>query len=217
MTDLRGIVAAGAIAVVLTGSHAAYFSWPSAYGTEIDVPAALVRQPTAMPLVDVQLPFSQIALDVPHTTPAIEEPFVPLARIGNWWVAGGDEHAMARKLRGRPLFVQLEAGGPLWTGGAPGMRARSVSDAAVSGATNLEGTVTSVREDGYLWVDFGFAPIAVPREVADAARPFVEFGPRRARTGPVPPAVDPGVAAVLRVLPSGRATLAGVIVFGRRY
>lgn len=217
MTGVRGVVAAGGIAVVLTGAHAVHLSWPAMYGTEIYVPAALVRQPTGMPLVAVRLPFAQIALDVPHTTPPLEEPVEPLARLGDWWIAGGDGDTMARRLRGRPLHVQLEPGGPLWTGGAAGMRARTVSDAVVSGATNLSGTVTSVREDGYLTLDFGFAPIAVPEAVAARARPMADRGARRARTGPIPPPADPGVAAVLRVLPSGRAVLAGIIVNGKRY
>ena len=97
------------------------------------------------------------------------------------------------------------------------MRPSTVSDALVAGAINLAGTVTSVREDGYIWLDFGFAPIAVPPDVASGARPPVAPGPRRDGAAPIPPGADPGVAAVLRVLPSGRAALDGVIVSGRRY
>jgi hypothetical protein len=58
----------------------------------------------------------------------------------------------------------------------------------------------------------------VPREVEANARPlFVPGPPRDAEAAPPPPAADPGVFAVLKVLPSGRAALTGVIVKGARY
>lgn len=195
MTDARGIAAAGVIALVVTGAHAAYQSWPAARGTEICVPATLVRRPVDMGMAEVRLPFSRIALDVPHTAPAITETFEPVQRTGEWWIAGGGARANARRLRGHPLYLQLAPGQPLWAGGPVEMRASTVSDALVPGAVNLAGTVTLVREDGYIRLDFAFAPMAVPPNVAADAR----------------------VAAVLRVLPSGRATLVGVIVNGTRY
>jgi hypothetical protein len=195
MTDARGIVAAGVIALVVTGAHAGYRSWPVARGTEICVPATLVRQPGDLGLAEVRLPFSRIALDVPHTTPASTETFEPVRRAGEWWIAGGGAGANARRLRGRPLYLQLVPGQPLWTGGPVDMRASTLSDALMPGAVNLAGRVTLVREDGYIRLDFAFAPMAVPASVPADAR----------------------VAAVLRVLPSGRATLVGVIANGTRY
>lgn len=217
MTGARGIAAAGAIALVVTGAHAGYRSWPVTHGTEICVPAALVSQSADVGLVTVQLPLARIELDVPHTTPAVSETFERVRRIGGWWVTGGAAGANARKLRGRPLYLQLAPGQPLWPGGPVELRPATVSDSVVGGAINLAGTVTSVREDGYVWLDFAFGPIAVPGDVAARARPPVAPGPRGNRTGPIPPAADPGVAAVLRVLPSGRAALVGVIVNGTRY
>jgi hypothetical protein len=217
VTGARGIAAAGAIALVVTGSHTAYRSWPVRHGTEVCLPAALVRQSAALALVAVRLPLARIELDVPHTRPAVGEPFEPLRRIGDWWAAGGSAGTNARRLRGRPLYLQLTPGRPLWTGGPDEMRASTVSDGLVGGAINLAGLVSSVREDGYLWLDFSFGPIAVPPAVAAAARPFTDPGPRPTAAGPILPATDPGVAAVLRVLPSGRAALVGVIVNGTRY
>jgi hypothetical protein len=217
VTDPRGIVAAGAIALCATGAHAAYSSWPAVRGTEIVVPAALVRQPVNMALVEVRLPLARIALDVPHTAPPAGDPFEPVRRTGEWWAAGDGTRSHAQRLRGRPLYVQLSPGEPLSPGGPSTMRASTACDAAVSGAINVAGTVISVREDGYLWLDFGFAPIAVPSDVAANARPYVPPGPRRVDAGPILPAADAGVAAVLRVLPSGRVALVGVIVGGNRY
>ena len=217
MTDARGIAGAGAIALVVTGAHAAYRSWPVTQGTEMFVPAAVVRLEGGQGLVAVQLPVARIELDVPHTPPAVHDSFASVQRIGEWWVADGGARANGRRLRGRPLYLQLAPGPPLWAGGPGEMRPSTVSDAPVSGAINLAGTVTSVREDGYIWLDFAFAPIAVPRDVASSARPPVSPGPRRTDAGPIPPGADPGVAAVLRVLPSGRSALAGVIVNGTRY
>ncbi|HYT65839.1 MAG TPA: hypothetical protein VEL51_05445 [Vicinamibacterales bacterium] len=74
------------------------------------------------------------------------------------------------------------------------MRASTVSDVRVDGTVNLAGIVTGAS-DGYLWVDFSHGTIAVPGRVA----------------------ADTPVFAVLRVLPSGRSGLSGVIVNGTRY
>lgn len=56
------------------------------------------------------------------------------------------------------------------------MRAATVSDALVDGAINVAGIVVVVREDGYVWLDFSFGPIAVPGDVASHARPFAPAG-----------------------------------------
>lgn len=201
MTDQRGIAAAGLIALVVTGAQGLYLSWPATHGTEIYMTAVLARQPAGDEWVTVRLPIARIvtertegsAADRAEATESYE--YVP--RVGDWWIGGGDIRANARKLRGRPLYVQLTPGEPLWPGGPPAMRALSVSNRPVSGAMNIAGTVTMVREGGRLWLDFAIAPIAVPKEVAAAAAPRV--------------------FAVLRVLPSARAALHGVMVNGARY
>lgn len=218
MTDPRGILVAGALALVVTGAHAGYRSWPVTHGTEIYVPAALVTQAGSLGPARVELSISRIELlDVPHAPPAVGEAFEPMRAVGGWWVEKGDARANARKLRGRPLYVQLAPGQPLWPNGPAAMRADTVSDALVDGAINVAGIVVAVREDGYVWLDFSFGPIAVPGDVASHARPFAPAGSRRTGTGPFPPAADPSVSAVLRVLPSGRAALVGVFVNGTRY
>ena len=218
MSGARGILAAGLVAVAVTGAHGLYRSWPVTHGTEICVPAALFRQPVQVGVVQVRLPLARIALDVPHTAPAVTEAFESVRHIGGWWIAGGDAHANARALRGRELYLQLTAGQPVFAGGPVGMRPVTVSDAAVEGAVNLAGTVSGVREDGYLWLDFSIGWIAVPREIESSARPVNAPVPRTGEAGGVAaPAADPGVYAVMRVLPSGRAALVGVIVRGTRY
>ncbi len=194
MTDARGIVAAGATALVISGAHAIHRAWPAARGTEIHVAATLTREAYNAGLVRVRLPFERIELDVPRTAAAPEEPFVPLPRSGDWWVTGGDPRANSRRLRGRPLYVQLTPGPALFPGGPAEMRASTVSATPVSGAVNLAGIVTSVREEGYVRLDFAFAPVALPSAVRAGA-----------------------AAAILRVLPSGRAVLTGILVDGRRY
>lgn len=194
MTDTRGIAIAGAIALVLTGGHAAYRAWPLARGTEILVPASLVRQAVAPEYVAVRLAFDRIALDVPHAAPPPKEPFEALPRAGDWWMSGAAPHANAVRLRGRPLYVLLAPAPPPTPGGTVEMRPSAVSDTLATGAVNVAGTVTTVRDDGYLWLDFAFAPLTVPASAPD---------------GPA--------LAVLRVLPSGRAALIGVVVNGSRY
>jgi hypothetical protein len=218
MTRARGIAVAGAFAVAVTGAHALYRSWPVTQGTEICVPAALFRQPVEVGVVMVRLPIARIELDVPHTTPAVTETFEPARRLGEWWITGGDRSANGRARRGRPLYLQLESGEPAMPGGPAVMRPSTISDTVVTGAVNLEGIVTRVREDGYVWLDFPVGWIGVPPAIESSARPlFVPGQQRNADTGPPPPAADPDVYAVLRVLPSGRAALTGVIVKGVRY
>ena len=217
MTGARGIAVAGVFAVVVTGAHALYRSWPVTHGAEICVPAALHRQPVEVGVVMVRLSIARIELDVPHVPPAVAEVFEPAQRRGGWWITGDDTSANMRARRGRPLYLQLEAGEPASPGGPAVMRPSTVNDTAVGGAVNLQGMVTRVREDGYIWLDFPVGWIGVPREIELGARPLVVPGPRVTETGPPKPAADPGVCAVLRVLPSGRAALVGVIVSGKRY
>jgi hypothetical protein len=138
-------------------------------------------------------------------------------RAGDWWIAGGDRSANVRARRGRPLYLQLDAGEPVLPGGPGLMRPSTVSDTLVGGAVNLEGVVTRVREDGYVWLDFPVGWIGVPHDVEIGARPLNPPGPPRNAEAGLAPAADPGVYAVLRVLPSGRAALVGVIVSGARY
>jgi hypothetical protein len=217
MTGARGIIVAGVFAVVVAGTHALYRSWPVTHGTEICVPAALYRQPVEVGLVLVQVPFARIALDTSHTTPVVTETYEPVRRIGGWWITGGDKSANMRARRGRPLYLQFTPGQPVLPGGPPVMRPITVSDTAIDGTVNLVGIVVQVREDGYIRLDFPFGWIGVPRDVETHARPLDAPGPRGNNTGPIPPAVDPGVFAILRALPSGRAALVGVIVNGQRY
>lgn len=218
MIDPRGILVAGAIAIAATGAHAAYRAWPAAYGTEVHVPAALVRLPGDLGLVSVQLPLTRLALDVPHKQPPSGESFEAVRRIGRWWIDDAPAGVNARRLRGHTVYLQLLPGSPLWPGGPVQMRGSTISNAPAEGAINLAGIVTGVNDDGYVWVDFSFGPIAVPSAVAAAARPVTPGGgPRHATGPPTQPATDAGVAALLRVLPSGRAALTGVIVNGTRH
>jgi hypothetical protein len=76
------------------------------------------------------------------------------------------------------------------------MRASTVADAPIDGATNLAGIVTRVSDDGYIWLDFSLAPIGLPNANLPA---------------------NAGTAAILRALPSGRAVLVGLTAAGRRY
>lgn len=215
----RGIVIALCLAVVVTSMHAAYRWWPALRGTEILMPAALFRQPAGLNLVLVELPVSRIELDVAHGGPALNETFLSARRAGEWWIESTGSRTNARTLRGRKLYVQLVPGGTAIVGGPSEMRADSVSDVPVPGVMNLAGRVQRVRDDGYLWLDYAVGWIAVPAEVAANARRLdANDAPRR--PGPVhviPSATDPGVYAVLRVLPSGRAALTGLIVNSVRY
>lgn len=197
MNDPRGIALAGAIALAVTAGHGAYRAWPSMHGVEMFLAGDISRPPINTGLVSVRLRVEQIALDTPHPTQADMRRYELVRRTGDWWLANGERGANARRLRGRPLYIQLAPGPALWPGGPAEMRASTVSNALVPGAINLAGIATSVNDDGYITLDFALGPVAVPSHAAaDAAAVAV---------------------AILRVLPSGRATLAGVIVNGTRY
>lgn len=216
MSRARSLLMAGAFAAIVTASHAAYRWWPASRGTEIVVPAAMYSQDDDVPMIRVELPLSHIELDVRHTMPVVTEPFERVRHTGTWWATGQSGPVNARALRGRAVYLQLAAGPLLWPGGPPAMYPASVSDRPVAGAVNLAATVERVREDGYLWLRFPFGLIPVPRDIAAHARSRKEPFPRPTDAAPPPP-FDPGVYAVLRVLPSGRATLTGLIVNGTRY
>jgi hypothetical protein len=194
VTSARDIAIAAAVALAVTGGHAAYQIWPLARGTEITAPASLIRGGTPAGYAAVRLTFARIALDVPHAPPAPKEPFQALPRAGNWWTSGGVARVNAIALRGRPLYVQLTPTQPQTPDRPVDTQPSTVSDRPAAGAINVAGTVTTVRDDGYVELDFGFAPLPVPVSV------------------PAGPA-----AAILRVLPSGRAVLVGVVVNGTRY
>lgn len=216
----RGIIVALCLAILVTGSHAAYRWWPALRGTEILMPAALFKQPSGFNLVLVQLPIARVELDVAHGGPSLNEAFVSVRRAGDWWIETDGPRKNSRVLRGQQLYLQLVPGGAALMGGASEMRADSVSDAPVAGAMNLAGRVRRVRDDGYLWLDYSVGWIAVSADVAAHARPLDMTDaepPRRPGLRPVPPATDPGVYAILRVLPSGRAALTGLIVNSTRY
>lgn len=211
------IALAGLTALALIVSHAAYRAWPGWRGVEIYLPTSLYPvSPADVGYVRIDLPAERLRLEAPRgANDPRAELFQPVRGIGTRWASGGGAAAV-RGQRGRELFVQLEPDRPLWPQGPVSMRAVSVSDARVTGATNLSGRVTRVDERGRLWLTFGSHQMAVPPEIAARAKPLdVARETNRPQTlmGRAP---DPGTFAIFRVLPSGRAVLAGLIVDGKR-
>lgn len=217
MTNARGILIAGLVALTATGAHALYRFWPVTSGAEIAVPAAVYRQEQPVGAVQVRLSMARIVLDVPHDAPAPDEPFESLRRIGGWWTTGGGARAHARALRGRTLYVQVAPVGPASPDAPLRMRPVTISDAPIADATNVAGLVVRVREDGYLWLDFSLGWMRVPAAVEAQARRLSDLERAANRTTPAPPDADADTWAVLRVLPSGRFALASVIVSGVRH
>ena len=210
------IAVAGLTSLALVASHAAYRAWPAWRGVEIYLPVSL-SPADPHGYVRIDIPAERLRVDVPGTTKEPPgEPFQFVRATGATRAALVAGVAGVRRLRGRDLVVQVEPDRPLWPQGPVAMRPVSVSDAPVAGAANLAGLVTRADEHGRLWLTFGSHQMAVPPEVAARAKPLaVAREPDRPPTAPGRPP-DPGTFAIFRVLASGRATLAGLIVDGTR-
>lgn len=217
MSTPARVVAAGLASLALVLSHAVYRQWPAWRGVEVYLPAALVpAQPARARYVRVDLPAERLVIEPARPDPDRRDTFEPVRRVGAWWGPAGDEAASAWRVRGRRVFVQLEEAEPMWPGGPAWMRPVAVADAPIDTARNIAATVGSAERSGRLQVSFGSHELLVPREVAARARPRAT-----GRVAPGSPVTygrdrDPGVFAVFRVLPSGRAGLVGLIVDGRR-
>jgi hypothetical protein len=189
-------------------------------GVEIYLPTAMFPpDPGMRGVVRIDLPAERIVLDVPHpANEQIFEPFEPVT-LGGDVRAADDGAAIARRLRGHLLFVQLQPDRPMWSDGPPSMRPSTVSDVVVPGVTNLAAVLTRIDEDGHLWLDAGSHVFPVPADVAQRARPRLDGVPvdRNGRPMAMRRGLDPGVFAVLKVLPSGRSALVALIVDGKRY
>lgn len=212
------IALAGAAALAVIASHAAYRAWPGWRSVEIYFPASLYPvTPASLGDVRIDLPAERLRLNVSR---GADEPqaelFQPVRGVGARWASGGASSSTVRSRRGRDLFVQLEPDRPLWPQGPASMRPVSVSDTPITGVTNLAAHVNRADERGRLWLTFGSHQMDVPLEVASRAKPLaVVREPNRPPTA-MGRAPDPGTVAIFRVLSSGRAVLAGLIVDGKR-
>lgn len=212
------IVAAGLAALATIVSHAAYRAWPAWRGAEIYLPASLYpAEPAGIGYIQLDLPGERLQLDGPHEGNGPQaELFQPVRRAGAGWESRGEGTTSVSRLSGRDLFVQLEPDRPLWPNGPVSMRPMSVSDTPITGVTNLAGHVTRADERGRLRLSFGSHQMPVPPEVAARAKALdVVREPNRPPTARGR-AADPGTFAIFRVLPSGRAVLAGLLVDGKR-
>jgi hypothetical protein len=221
------IILAGLVALVLSVWHAAYRAWPGWRGVEIYLPASMYpADPAGLGYIRIDLPAERLRLEVPpepRVVPfesAANEPqaelFQPVRHAGAGWEFRGGDPASVNRLRGRDLFVQLEPDRPLWPNGPASMRPVSVSDTLITGATNLAGHVNTADERGRFHLTFGSHQMPEPPEVAARAKPLdVVRAPNRPPTARGR-AADPGTFAVFRILPSGRAVLAGLLVDGKR-
>ena len=221
------IMLAGLVALVTIVSHAAYRVWPGWHGVEIYLPASMYpADPADLGYIRIDLPAERLRVEAPlglRVVPlqsAANEPqaelFQPVRGVGAPWASGGEGAATVQRLRGRDLFVQLEPDRPMWPAGPVSMRPVSVSRTPIASATNLAGHVNRVDERGHFWLTFDSHQMPVPPEVAARAKPL-----DRVREPNRPPtargrAADPGTFAIFRVLPSGRAVLAGLLVDGKR-
>lgn len=204
---------AGLVALALVVSHLAYRAWPGWFGTEIYLPVSMHPvNPPSFGNVGIDFPAERLRLDVPRGASEAPAELFQLVHGAGF----GIEAAAVRRMRGHDLFVQLEPDQPLSPAGPVSMRPVGLSHTPIAGVTNVAGRVTRVETDGRLWLNFGSHQLPVPPDIAGRARPLEIIREPYRLPEVKSRAADPGTFAILRVLPSGRAVLAGLIVDGRR-
>jgi hypothetical protein len=189
------LIAAGLLALATIGGYWCYAAWPAWRGTEIYLP--VLTTPLDTGVVSLELPDERLAPDFPGVTRApVEAVFVPVRAIGGLWDAKADEAANRLALRGRPLYVQFQPEGSAITGGWVAWRPVSISTGVIEGAVNLQARVLTVDAGGRLQVRYAARMAHLPPELAGA---------------PITAAY-----VILKVLPSGRHAVTGLIIDGRR-
>ena len=185
MTLRTRILCALAVVLAIATSQWCYLGWPRWFGAEIRMPVRYgARGGPSGPVVPYYPEF-HLQLDAPNTMetgrPATS-PTVHVRSIGVVWDPQRPAQAAASALRSRTAYLQLKAPAD---GGDGFSHVESISLSPVTGATNLLVQVHEVSSDGVIRVGID--------------------------EDTIPPGAGAGkTAVIIRVLPSGRATIVGV-------
>ena len=196
MTRRARIIGAGAAVLAIAAGLWLYLLWPRWYGTEVLLPVDLSVQPGGDGGVSASYPGSRLQLDVTNTLAAggrTQVARVDVRSIGVVWDSRHAPRDEAARVRNRIVYLQLKPSGQTSSTGEALMRPVSISTTPVPDAVNLRVQVGYANTAGQIDVD-----IAGGRLPLDARQPLEH------------------AAAILKVLPSGRHALVGIMTDGTR-
>ena len=191
------ILLAGAAVLMMVAVLWVFLQWPRWYGTEIHVPVRLDVASGAPDMSWAHFPDSRVQLDATHVLPPParprpgsdqESPRINLRSIGVVWNSANDPTEESFRLHNMTVYLQMERDDErgVW-------HPVSISTALVPGATNIRTRINYANASGHVDVDL------------DALRvPLSADGKRQSSS------------AILKVLPSGRHALVGIVIGGER-
>lgn len=189
---LRARIGAAAVAIFLIASGAwLYQLWPRWYGAEVLLPVTL-GTPRSGADVIATFPDSHLRLDA-ETLEVSDTVRVDVRSIGVVWDSRNDPTAEASRIRNRTVYLQMTTTDKKSGTGEALWHPVSISTTLVPDVVNLRVEVRESNRAGFIDVDI--AGGRVPLQKSLVASP---------------------AAAILKVLPSGRHAIVGVIVNNTR-
>lgn len=189
MTLRARIIAACAAALAIATGLWLYAEWPRWFGREIVVAVNISNRqgPNGQAILSYEDSRLHLA-DVPvRGNPAV--PRIEVRQIGSLPGATAEPGAAQPELRNATVYLQMVISDGAASDSAPRWHPVSISAVPQENALNLRATIRSADNAGQL--DVAFAPALAPVAIQQMAHPRM--------------------SAILKVLPSGRAALVGVI------
>lgn len=193
----RARIATAAVLVMAIASGVwLYLLWPRWYGTEVLLPVTLGARTGAGDVI-ASYPDSRLRLDATNTQAAnakIETVLVDVRSVGVVWDSHNNPVDEASRLRNRIVYLQLKPTDQKSTSGEPLWHAVTISTTRVLDVVNLRVEVSETNTAAQIMVNIAGGRLPITKEAA----------------------VSPA-AAILKVLPSGRHAVVGVISGGQRH
>ena len=162
-------LAAGGVCLLILAAMMVLHAWPLWTGQVVTLPVSLsqAQDPFRGERLTIAPPGGRVLVGG-HKTAAPVKGAVVLPPSGGWWTrVPADTEPRRRALRGRLVYLQLEAADG-------GHRPVSIGEAPVSGFTNLKGRIRHVEDDGTLDVDYGidsyYMEEGQPARIAEALK-----------------------------------------------
>ena len=197
MTLRARIIAASLIVLAIVGGLKLYLSWPRWYGTEVLLPVTLGVHGNGG-IITASYPDSRLRLDATNIQAAsakIEVALIDVRSLGVVWDSRHEPALEAGRIRNRTVYLQLKTIGTTAATGEALSHVATISTTLVPGVINLRVEVTNANASAQITVGIAGSNTILPLKPGAA--------------------LDHG-AAILRVLPSGRHQLVGVIAGGVR-
>lgn len=197
MTLRVRIIGAGLIVLAIIGGMKLYLLWPRWYGTEVLLPVTLGTRGGSN-MVMASYADSQLQLDATNTLSAnIKQDIarVDVRSLGVVWDSRHDPVDEAGRIRNRTVFVQLKTIAATAGTGEALWRPVSISTTLIPGVMNLRVPVRSANASAQIGVGIAGAGAILPLR-SDTPHDHA--------------------SAILKVLPSGRHAIVGVIAGGTR-